>query len=33
MAAMSAHLAMRSGNPALTADTFRVPRVRSATTP
>ena len=25
---MSAHLAMRSGNPALTADTFRVPRVR-----
>jgi uncharacterized YccA/Bax inhibitor family protein len=27
MAAMSAHLAMRSGNPALTADTFRVPRV------
>ena len=27
---MSAHLAMRSGNPALTADTFRVPHVRSA---
>ena len=28
IAAMSAHLAMRSGNPALTADTFRVPGVR-----
>ena len=27
---MSAHLAMRSGNPVLTDDTFRVPRVRSA---
>jgi uncharacterized YccA/Bax inhibitor family protein len=27
---MSAHLAMRSGNPVLTEDTFRVPRVRSA---
>ena len=27
---MSAHLAMRSGNPALTADSFRLPRVRSA---
>ena len=26
---MSAHLAMRSGNPALTADTFRVPRVQT----
>ena len=29
MPGMSAHLAMRSGNPALTADTFQVPRVRS----
>jgi uncharacterized YccA/Bax inhibitor family protein len=29
MAGMSAHLAMRSGNPALADDTFRVPRVRS----
>jgi uncharacterized YccA/Bax inhibitor family protein len=28
MAAMSAHLAMRSGNPALTDDAFRLPRVR-----
>jgi len=27
---MSAHLSMRSGNPVLTEDTFRVPRVRSA---
>lgn len=27
---MSAHLAMRSGNPALTADTFRLPRVLGA---
>jgi uncharacterized YccA/Bax inhibitor family protein len=29
MATMSAHLAMRSGNPALTADTFRLPQVLS----
>src|SRR5262245_27042162 len=29
MAAMSAHLAMRSGNPALTDEAFRVPRVRT----
>ena len=27
---MSAHLAMRSGNPVLTDDTFRLPRVRGA---
>jgi uncharacterized YccA/Bax inhibitor family protein len=30
MAAMSAHLAMRSGNPALGADTFRLPRAATA---
>jgi hypothetical protein len=28
---MSAHLAMRSGNPVLTDETFRLPRVVGAT--